>query len=88
MQQLTVSALACPAMIQRIRRGIRLAVMGQGHEMGGHGHRVYVPNRLGRNVMRISWDATAKALTFYGNESVRIDDTVKRAFARAQQSAT
>lgn len=83
MKQLTVSALSNPSMLARIRLGMRLAALGKGEQMGGHSHRVYVPNRHGRNVMRIDWNASTKSFVFYGNESVRIDSTIKRAFTRA-----
>lgn len=80
-RELTSTALACPAMIRRIRLGMRLAALGRGAEMGGHDNRVYVPNRKGHNVMRIDW--RQGQFVIYGRGSRVINETVKAAFQRA-----
>ena len=81
-RELTSTALACPAMIRRIRLAMRLAALGKGHEMGGHDNRAYVPNRHGHNVIRVDW--RQGQFVFYGRGCNPINDRVKAAFQRAQ----
>lgn len=81
MRELTSTALACPAMIKRIRLAMRLAALGRGHEMGGHDNRAYVPNRNGHNVIRVDW--RKGRFVMYGRGSNEINATVRRAFLLA-----
>jgi hypothetical protein len=81
MKQLTSTALTHPTMIHKIRRGMYYASKGMGHLMNGHGKRVYIENSKGRNIMRLDWVGGAQGYIVYGNESVNITRTVKKALA-------
>lgn len=51
----TVTSFTHPTMLAKIRAAIRCAVMGEGHKMGGHDNRCYIPNSQGHNVMRVDY---------------------------------
>ncbi|ATW58295.1 hypothetical protein CNR37_00088 [Pseudomonas phage ventosus] len=78
---LTATSLTHPAMIAKIRLGLRLAALGQGDKMNGHGNRVYIQNAKGNNIMRLNWLGNGKFIV-YGAESKDITDMVKEAIQR------
>jgi len=77
---ITKTSLSHPTMIAKIRLGMRLAALGKGDQMNGHGTRVYVANAKGHNIMRIDWHKRTKAFVFYGSESRRIEPMIREAF--------
>jgi hypothetical protein len=81
---ITVTSLVHPSMIIKIRKGLYLAAMGKGHEMGGHGNRVYIQNRKGHNIMRIDWKGQGKFVVYGGADWGQTDVTeiVKEAVQR------
>lgn len=51
----TVTSFTHPTMLAKIREAIRLAVVGEGEKMNGHGHRCYVANGKGHNMLRVDY---------------------------------
>jgi len=82
---ITVTSLSHPAMIAKIRQGLKAAALGQGDTMGGHDHRVYITNRKGHNIMRINWLGGGKWVAYGGCDWGRTDitDIIKQALRRA-----
>lgn len=86
---LNITSLLHPAMIAKIRLGLKLAALNKGHEMGGHANRVYIANRKGHNIMRIDWHgrkSTKGPFIAYGGADwgrTDITDIVKEALRRA-----
>lgn len=76
----TITSLCHPTMIAKIRLAMRLACMGKGEQMNGHGNRCYVPNRHGNNVLRVSWIPESKQFVIYGDQSREVSHLVKAAF--------
>lgn len=76
---ITMTSLTHPTMIAKIRNGLKLAAIGKGEQMNGHGNRVYIQDRNGHNIMRINWFKKEKTFIAYGSESRIITETVKRA---------
>lgn len=85
---ITVTSLTHPTMIVKIRQGLKLAALGKGHEMGGHGNRVYIQNRKGQNIMRIDWKGDGKFVAYGGYDWGRteVTDIVKEALQRGCSS--
>lgn len=85
---LNITSLLHPTMIRKIRLGLRKAACNKGHEMGGHGKRVYIANRKGHNIMRIDWIGHGKEggpfVAYGGADWGRTDitDIVKEAIQR------
>lgn len=83
---ITVSSLTHPTMIAKIRQGLKFAALGKGAELGGHGHRVYIKNRQGRNILRMDWLPVLKTFVAYGGTDwgqTVVTDTVKKALRTA-----
>lgn len=80
----TTTSLCHPAMLAKIRLAMRLAIFGRGELMNGHGHRCYVPNRKGNNVLRVSWIPHEKRFEIYGDQGRLVTNIVKGAFQRSQ----
>lgn len=76
---ITATSLTHPTMVAKIRQGLKLAALGKGHMMNGHDNRVYIQDRLGRNMMRINWLEKDKTFIAYGENSRIITETVKQA---------
>lgn len=74
---ITLTSLTHPTMAKRLRRAIYLARVGYGHLMNGHGHRCYLQNRKGQNIMRVSM--VDGKVVIYGSESRDITATVMQA---------
>lgn len=72
---ITITSLPHPTMIAKIREGLKLAALGNGHKMGGHGHRVYIPNRKGHNILRIDWKGQGKFVAYGGCDWGQTDVT-------------
>jgi hypothetical protein len=91
---ITVTSLVHPTMIVKIRQGLKLAALGRGHEMGGHGNRVYIPRKLRKgetvphNIMRIDWLGNGKFVCYGGADWGQTDVTeiVKQAIQRGCSS--
>lgn len=82
---ITTTSLTHPAMIAKIREGLKAAALGQGHTMGGHGHRVYIANRKGHNILRIDWKGKGQFVAYGGCDWGRteVTDVIKQALRRA-----
>lgn len=82
---ITVTSLTHPTMIAKIRLGLRKAACNKGHEMGGHGKRVYIQNSKGHNIMRIDWLGHGKFVAYGGADWGRteVTDIIKKALRRA-----
>lgn len=78
---LTTTSLTHPTMAKRLRRAIYLARSGYGHLMNGHGNRVYLQNRHGQNIIRIS--CINGEIIAYGEESKNITAVVMQALKRS-----
>ena len=78
-KMITSTSLNNPVMLAKVRRAMLLARMGYGHLMGGHGHRCYIQNRKGNNVLRL--DFRNGEYIIYGSESRLITDKVGKALA-------
>lgn len=76
---LTTTSLTHPTMVAKIRQGLKLAALGKGDLMNGHGNRVYIQDRFGRNMIRINWLKKEKTFIAYGSESRIITETIKDA---------
>lgn len=76
---ITKTSLTHPTMIAKIRQGLKFAALGQGHMMNGHGNRIYIQDRFGRNMIRINWLKKEKTFIAYGSESRIITETIKDA---------
>lgn len=76
---ITMTSLTHPTMIAKIREGLKLAAIGKGELMNGHGNRVYIQDRNGHNIMRINWLKKEKTFIAYGDNSRIITETVKHA---------
>jgi hypothetical protein len=77
--------LTHPTFLAKIQTGMILAMLGEGEKMGGHGHRVYIQNRKGDNVLRCSYSESDNQFTFYGHESVNITREVIDAVERFEK---
>ena len=82
---ITKTSLTHPTMIAKIRKGLKLAALGQGHLMNGHGNRVYIEDKRGRNIMRINWLKEEKTFIAYGDNSRIITETVKQALKESNK---
>lgn len=82
---ITHTSLTHPTMIARIRQGIKLAALGQGEKMNGHGNRVYIQNSQGHNIMRINWLKEENKILVYGKESRIITHIVIQALQEANK---
>ena len=83
---ITVSSLTHPTMTAKIRQGLKLAALGKGDQLDGHGHRVYIKNRQGRNILRMDWLPTLKTFVAYGGcdwGQTVVTDVVKSALRKA-----
>lgn len=93
---ITVTSLAHPTMIAKIRQGLKLAALGKGHEMGGHSNRVYIARKLRKgetvphNIMRIDWKGNGEFIAYGGADWGQTDVTeiVKEALQRANVTYT
>lgn len=75
------TSLIHPTMVAKIRKGLKLAALCDGHKMGGHANRVYIPNRKGHNIMRLNWVGGRQGYIVYGAESRDITRIVRAALA-------
>ncbi|UOL48844.1 hypothetical protein [Pseudomonas phage Astolliot] len=85
---ITVTSLSHPTMIAKIRAGLKAAALGKGHEMGGHGNRVYVQNAKGHNILRIDWKG--KEFVAYGGcdwGRTEVTDIIKTALRNSNKVA-
>lgn len=83
---ITVSSLTHPTMVAKIRNGLKTAALGKGHELGGHGNRVYIKNSQGRNILRLNWLPEVKTFVAYGGVDwgqTIVTDVVKKALRTA-----
>ena len=78
---ITRTSLIHPTMIRKLRKALYYAHKGQGHMMNGHGHRVYIQNEKGHNIMRLDWPLGKQEYIVYGSESRVITRTVRNALA-------
>lgn len=83
---ITTTSLTHPVMIAKIRAALKAAALGKGETMDGHGHRVYVKNAKGRNILRINWLPELKTFVAYGGQdwgATVVTDKVKEALKRS-----
>jgi len=82
---ITITSLTHPAMIAKIRIGLHCAALGKGHDMGGHGNRVYIQNRKGHNIMRIDYKGNGQFVAYGGADwgLTEVTEIVKAALRRA-----
>lgn len=59
------TSLTHPAMVAKIRQGMRLEGLGKGELMNGHAHRTYITNRQGRNIIRCSYWPSSNSFQFW-----------------------
>lgn len=79
---ITITSVMHPAFIRKIRAGMYYASKGQGHKMEGHGKRVYIQNRHGRNIMRLDWVGGREGYIVWGSESRNITPLIREALKR------
>lgn len=87
---INITSLVHPVMIAKIQQGLKLAALGQGDKMGGHGNRVYIQNRKGRNILRIDWKGEGQFIAYGGADWGQTDVTeiVKEALQRSGTTLT
>lgn len=82
---ITKTSLTHPTMVAKIRKGLKLAALGQGHLMNGHDNRVYIEDKHGCNIIRINWLKEQKTFIAYGDNSRIITETVKEALKESNR---
>ena len=82
---ITKTSLTHPSMIAKIKLAMELARSGEGDKMNGHGHRCYIQNRYGRNIMRLQW-AIDGGYIVYGDCSKDITELVANALKQHYQT--
>lgn len=81
---ITVTSLTHPTMIAKIRLAMKLAFLGRGQLMNGHGNRCYIQDRNGRNIMRLQY--LNNQFTVYGDCSKDITEVVINALKQVQKT--